>query len=136
MCEETKEWTWNNGWILSSVFWVQSHESSTLADVLSVADAINKAIPTPDELSQAFTKLVNAGVLKIEGNHYRISQEYIEELEIVYNSKGSLFESAEKGKKWLKRSGLKVQLIPKVTITLNDLKNAHKVCSSRRKKRG
>jgi hypothetical protein len=136
MSEETKQWTWNNGWILMSVFLVQSNEESTLADVLAAADATNHAIPTPNELSQAFTKLVNAGVLKIEGNNYRISKEYIGDIEKAYKSKGGLFESGNKGKKWLNNSGLEVLKTPKITITQDDVKNAYDVYFSKIKNNG
>ncbi len=50
----------------------RSKEEVTLADVVAAADATNHAIPTPNELSQAFTKLTNAGVLSIKNNIYII----------------------------------------------------------------
>jgi hypothetical protein len=99
--EETKQWTWNDGWILMSTYLAQSNKKSTLADVIAAADATNHAIPTPNELSQAFTKFVNAGILNIENNNYRIKSEFLDGIGKAYKSKGGLFKSAEKGQKWL-----------------------------------
>ena len=50
-----KEWTWSDGWILMATYLVQSKENPTLRDVIGAADATNHAIPTPIELSNAFS---------------------------------------------------------------------------------
>jgi hypothetical protein len=126
MKEETKQWTWNDGWILMSIYLVQSKERTTLANVISAADAINHAIPTANELSIAFTKLVNAEVLKIENNNYTLSNECFGEIEKAYKTKGGLFESANKGQKWLNSSSLEVIKSPKVAVTEEEVEHAYK----------
>ena len=73
MKKEKQQWTWNDGWILMSIYLVQSEDETTLADIISAADGTNHAIPTTIELSNAFTKLVNAQILKIENNNYKLS---------------------------------------------------------------
>jgi hypothetical protein len=136
MIEETKQWTWSDGWILMSVYLTQSKNKATLADVIAAADATNHAIPTPNELTHAFTKLVNLGVLSIEKNSYKISTEYFTEIEKAYKTKGGLFESANKGKKWLMKSGLQPIQSPKVTITENEVHVAYNEYTSRIKQKG
>ena len=101
MNDETKQWTWNDGWILISTYLAQSSKTPALADIIAAADATNHAIPTPNELSRAFTKLVTAGILNIENNNYKIKSEYLDGIEKAYNSKGGLFESGRKGQDWL-----------------------------------
>ena len=68
---ETKQWTWNDGWILMSVYLAQSDEKATLSEIIAAADATNHAIPTTNELSHAFTQLVNAGVLHVKGDNIK-----------------------------------------------------------------
>ena len=119
-----------------SVYLVHSNTDSTLADVIGAADATNHAIPTPNELSQTFTKLVNAGILTIEQSRYKIRSEYLSGIERAYRSKGGLFESANKGQKWLTATSLEVNRSPKVTITQDKLKNAYTEYTSKIKQKG
>jgi hypothetical protein len=125
MNDTSNKWTWNDGWILMSAYLVCSNNKPSLADIISAADAINHAIPTPNELSQAFTKLANAGVLEIGNNCYRIKHKYLDEIERTYQSKGGLFESARKGEKWLQASNLNVNKTEKITITGDEVTTAY-----------
>jgi hypothetical protein len=134
--EKVKQWTWNDGWILMSIYLVQSKEETSLADVISAADETNHAIPTPNELSNAFTKLINAGVLKIEKNNYKLSNEYLGEIEKAYKTKGGKFESANKGEKWLNKTGLEVIKSPRLTVTQEEVENAYKLYTSSLGKKG
>ena len=134
MNQTTYQWTWNDGWILMSIYLVQTREEPSLVDVISAADATNHAIPTANELSNAFTKLSNAGILLIENNTYKISHEYLGEIEAAYTNKGGLFESPNKGKKWLNNTGLVAVKLPRITISNDDVDEAYKKYTSRIKK--
>ena len=136
MNTKTENWSWNDGWILMAIYLAQSNEKPMLANVIGVADAINHAIPSSKELGFAFTKLVNAGILKINGNEYRITETYIEEIENAYKAKGGLFETANKGLKWLKSSGILPTELPKVRVTEEELKSAYKEYISQIWKKG
>jgi len=125
MNKETKQWTWTDGWILMSVYLAQSSSEASLADVMAAADATNHAIPTSNELTHAFTKLVNSGVLIIQNSIYIIGTKYLADIENSYKSKGGLFESANKGKKWLKKTNLKVIKTPKTIITDKEARDAY-----------
>jgi hypothetical protein len=127
MNKETKQWTWNDGWILMSVYLAQSKEEAILADVIAAADSTNHAIPTPNELTHAFTKLRNSGVLKIENDTYKISSQYLSDIENAYKTKGGLFETAINGQNWLNASGLKIVNTPKVKVTEEEVKKAYNV---------
>jgi hypothetical protein len=134
MKEETKQWTWSNGWILMSVYLAQLDEVTTLAGIIAAADATNHAIPTPIELSHAFAKLVNAGVVVVNNDNYKINSKYLDEIEKAYKTKGGLFESANKGKKWLNASGLTPNGKPKLTITNEQVTKAYNAYTSKVRK--
>ena len=119
-----------------SIYLAQSNELSTLAEIIAAADATNHAIPTPNELSQAFTKLVSAGILSIDNHTYRLKNEYLHEIETAYRSKGGLFETGKKGQKWLTASKLEPNEAQKVTITRDEVNRAYKVYTSRIKRKG
>jgi hypothetical protein len=119
-----------------SAYLAQSNKNPTLANVIAAADATNHAIPTPNELSQAFTKLVNAGVLEVKENSYMIRSEHLSGIERAYRSKGGLFESANKGKKWLNTSKLDTDKMPKITVTQDEVNNAYKVYTSKSNQKG
>ena len=126
MNDETKKWTWNDGWILMSAYLAQSNKTPGLAEIIAAADATNHAIPTANELSQAFTKLVNAGILNIENKNYKIRSEYLDEIEKAYRSKGGLFESGRKGQNWLNTLKLESNRMPKITITRDEVNKSYK----------
>ena len=128
------QWTWNDGWILMSIYMVQSTNSIELSDVIGAADASNHAIPTPKELSHAFTKLSNAGVIKIEEGNYKITPKHFEGVEAAYNTKGGLFESGRKGEEWLKRSHLAALDDSSITVSEEKLEQAYNIYISRIKK--
>ena len=131
MNDETKHWTWNDGWILMSAYLAQSSKTPTLADIIAAADATNHAIPTPNELSQAFTKLVSAGILNIENNNFKIKSEYLDGIEKAYKSKGGLFESGRKGQNWLNSLKLESTRMSKITITQDEVNTAYKEYTSK-----
>ena len=119
-----------------SVYLAQSSKSFTLADVIVAADASNHAIPTSNELTQAFTKLLNAGILTLENSNYKIGGEYLNEIENAYKSKGGLFESANKGQNWLNASNFEVNKTPKIIITQDEVKIAYSEYASKIKQKG
>ena len=119
-----------------SVYLAQSKEETTLADVIAAADSTNHAIPTPNELTHAFTKLANSGVLNIKNNNHKISNHYLADIEKAYKRKGGLFESANKGQKWLNTSGLEAIKTPKVTITNEEVEDAYNEYTSSISKKG
>ena len=100
------EWTWNDGWILMSVFLAQGEDGAELHQIIGVADAINHAIPTSQELSESFARFANCGLMVNEGDRYAIASEFLSAIKKAYDGKGGLFSSADKGLKWLKKSGL------------------------------
>lgn len=119
-----------------SVYLALSDEGASLADIIAAADATNHAIPTPNELSHAFTKLVNSGVLVARGNNYEIDGKYLAGIEKAYKAKSGLFESANKGKKWLSSSGLLPIETPKITVTEEQVTSAYNEYTSRIRNKG
>lgn len=118
MIEEI-EWTWNDGWLLIAIFLVGADKSAPLYMVIGAADATNHAIPTTQELTRAFTKFVQCGLITVAGDQYTVCPEHIPAIKKAFAGKGGLFESGDKGLKFLKRS----QLVQKnnLTVTLTDV---------------
>jgi hypothetical protein len=119
-----------------SVYPALSDKGASLAEIIAAADATNHAIPTPNELSQAFTKLVNSGVLVAKGNNYEINIKYSSSIENAHKAKGGLFESANKGKKWLNSSGLSPIDTPKITVTEDQVARAYNEYTLRIRNKG
>ncbi len=65
-----------------------------------------------------------------------ININYLPDIEKAYKRKGGLFESANKGQKWLNNSDLNVIKTPKVTITDKEVKDAYNEYTSSIRKKG
>ena len=100
------EWTWNDGWILMSLYLAQGEDGAELHQIIGAADATNHAVPTSQELSQSFTRFASCGLMVIAGDRYAIPSEFLSAIKKASDGKGGLFSSADKGLKWLKKSGL------------------------------
>jgi hypothetical protein len=120
-----QKWTDRDGWILMSLFLVHCDEGATLTALVGAADATNHAIPTFGELSRALTRLSNAGVISVTQKRFKISSNYMDELENVKSGKGGLFSLPEKGKKWLCSKSLDTETNGTVTITSEELTDAY-----------
>ncbi|QDV50974.1 hypothetical protein [Gimesia fumaroli] len=117
-------WTWTDGWILMSVYAANQKTDGALSDIIGAADALNHAIPTEQELSTALTKLAQHGVITCNENQIRLTSGFLESIERAYQSKGGLFQSAEKGLEWLKRNELvKINEKP-FEVTFNQVASA------------
>ncbi len=113
--------------------WLDTHvavarqfpEGASLTAIVGAADATNHALPTVGELSRALTRLVNAGVVSVIGQRYQINSIWLDELMAVRLSKGGLFSLPEKGKRWLSSKSFDITTRESVTITSEQLTNAH-----------
>ncbi|MEU5564523.1 hypothetical protein [Micromonospora musae] len=80
-------WRWNDAWIFVSLVIASGagrHRRSAssrrpegvrLADVLSTADHLNRAIPQRDELETAVRRLLGAGLVSVDDGWFRITAE-------------------------------------------------------------
>ncbi len=103
------EWTWNDGWILMSLFLTRDADGTPLKDIIAAADATNHAIPTPKELSRALSKFIQCELISTNDDRYLISSEFIPDIQKANEGKGGLFQTPEKGFKWLTKSGLTIK---------------------------
>lgn len=71
------QWTFNDRWILMSVYLTQGEDGASLHDVVGAADAMNHAIPTCGELSRALTRLASCGVLTERDDQFHIVHQYL-----------------------------------------------------------
>ncbi|WP_339727907.1 hypothetical protein [uncultured Gimesia sp.] len=118
-------WSWRDGWILMSIYAANQKTDGALSDIIGAADAINHAIPTELELSKTLTKLAQHGVITCKENQIRIAACFLESIERVYQSKGGLFQSAEKGLKWLKRNEFVKINVEQYVITSDQATSAY-----------
>ncbi len=61
-------WTWSDAWVLAAT--TDSRRGCSLSELIGVADGINHAIPTRDELAAAIGALRAAGLLKVEDDRF------------------------------------------------------------------
>ncbi len=108
-----------------SVYLAANDGNAELCEVLGAADVTNHAIPSVDELTSAFTKLKQHGIIELKKNNFIIEKKFLESLKKSYNSKGGLFETANKGKKWLVKNKLLIINDSIIEITEEQLTVAH-----------
>ncbi len=133
MNEISTKWVWNDGWILMAIHMTQTENGASLSSIISAADATNHAIPTAKELTRAFTKFIQHSLVEISKNHYFICDQYRDSISQAYSSKGGLFETANKGLKWLKNSILVKDNESLIVITESDVEKAYKEYTSKLK---
>lgn len=121
----TLEWTWNDGWILMSLFLTRDVNGTLLKDIIAAADATNHAIPTPKELSRALSKFIQCELISTIDDRYLISPEFMTDIQKANEGKGGLFQAPEKGLKWLKKSGLTIKNGKKIELTDEEVHSAY-----------
>ena len=111
------EWTFADGWILMAVFLAAREQQATLDAVVAAADMMNHAIPTALEVNQALGKLKAVDVLLEPQGHLAISPSFHASLQRAYYGRGGLFQSPDKGRKWLKRNFLAPDVFNTTSVT-------------------
>ena len=101
-----KQWAWNDAWILTASSLVQKKGGATLAEIIGAADVINHAIPTAGQLSRAFSRLVDCGIVQVENDRYLLVRKRQRAVKKIVEGKGSLFSKVDKSLMWLKGAGL------------------------------
>ena len=71
------EFTDSDAWTFLAIEGAARGKPSPLAEILGCADAINHAIPTDDELEGGFTRLLQAGLIRMEGRELGLTAEGI-----------------------------------------------------------
>ncbi len=130
------DWTWNDGWILIATYLAHESDGASLRELIAAADAINHAIPTAVELSNAFTKLASAGIVEVaDDNRFQIRKDLLPEIEKAYKGKGGLFESGAKGEKWLRSVDMTPTTIGDDLITADEVSIAYReyIAASRKR---
>ena len=119
------EWIWADGWILMSIYLTQGNEGAQLHDIIAAADGTNHAIPTTQELCKSLTKFVQGELVTLINNRYIISTNFIPSIRKAYESKGGLFESGNKGLKWLKKSGIISKNNNQIKLSDSEVKSSY-----------
>ena len=70
-----KPYLWSDAWLFQAIT-IASHERpASLTDIIAVADGVNHALPTDDELHGAFARLTNGGLIREVSEHFQLSDE-------------------------------------------------------------
>ena len=115
------EWTFNDGWILMSVFLMHGADGASLSYLIAAADAMNHAIPTSGELTRSLTRLAKCRVLANIDGRYRISTDYLSALTAANDKRGGLFATPEIGKKWLTKNEFEIDEDAEIPVTQDDV---------------
>ncbi|WP_436716629.1 hypothetical protein U8335_04295 [Roseiconus lacunae] len=114
-------WTFNDGWILMSVYMMHGEDGASLSDLIAAADAMNHAIPTSGELSRALTRLAKCNIVKHVQDRFRIAQDYLPAIAAARDRKGGLFATPDKGKRWLASTTFVIDEDARITIHKADV---------------
>ena len=112
------QWTWNDAWILTATSLVHKRGGATLAEIIGAADVLSHAIPTAGELSRAFSRLVDCGIVHVRNDRYLLARNRSRAVRKALEGKGGLFSNVDKCLKWLKATGL--EPLPSATVTVSD----------------
>lgn len=64
---------WSDAWLFQAIT-IASHEKpASLTDIIAVADGVNHAMPTDDELHGAFARLSRGGLIHEVSEHFQLS---------------------------------------------------------------
>ena len=114
-------WTFNDGWILMSVYMMHGEDGASLADRIAAADATTRAIPTSGELSRALTRLAKCHIVTRVEDRFRIAQDFLPAIAAANDKKGGLFATPDKGKRWLASREFNIDEDAKIVISKKDL---------------
>ncbi|MAE61334.1 MAG: hypothetical protein CMJ49_08270 [Planctomycetaceae bacterium] len=103
---DSPDWTWQDGWILMSLFLAHGESGAALHEIIAMADATNHAIPTPKELNSAFTKFTQRDLVEVIDERYVLAAEHLPGIKKAHDGRGGLFKSSDKGCKWLSKANL------------------------------
>lgn len=68
-----KVYLWSDAWLFQAIT-IASHEKpASLTDILAVADGVNHAMPTDDELHGALARLSSGGLIREISEHFLLS---------------------------------------------------------------
>ncbi len=101
-----RPWTRNDAWILAAIALVKKEDGATLAEIIAAADAINRAIPTAEELTHALSRLAGCGIVLAGPDRYRLAPERRPAVERCLQGEGGLFGAVDRCVKWLDQSRL------------------------------
>lgn len=119
-------WNFADGWILASAAAYGSDRSVSLKELISAADGMNRAIPTPEECNGSFARLCAAGVVEGTADGFRVRAEHAASLDAAMRGRGGLFEGPKKALRWLSRIAYPTEPADAVTVTDQEFEAAYK----------
>ena len=101
--------TWSDAWVFTSLYPTHKGEGQLeLRNVVSMGDALNRAIFTAEELKNGFAKLIARGILEFSGIMMRLTPMGKEIAENAEKVKGGLFSRVDISLKVLNAYDLKL----------------------------
>lgn len=82
----------SDGLILMSIFGAEEGTGATLSGIIGYAEMLTHSVPSADQLSQAFTRLVQDGLLEVSTGRYVLCESMRLELKKSIGSEGKWAE--------------------------------------------
>jgi len=92
---------------------------------MGAADVINHAIPTAGELSRAFSRLVDCGIVQVENDRFLLARNRQHAVKEAVAGKGGLFSKVDNCLKWLQGAGFEPLLLATETVSDSDVRAAY-----------
>lgn len=79
-----------DAWILLTI--PLNNEGTDLQGVIGRADAINKLIPSDEEIEGAIDRFLKTGIIKYENKHFILMKEYIQIIKDIYDKQKMIYD--------------------------------------------
>jgi hypothetical protein len=88
-----KQFVWSDAWILLAI--IYAGDNGDRANIIKIADGINHAIPTEEELSGAFARLAQAGFIEEEDDKPKVSAVVMETYSRTHTPRRAILKELE-----------------------------------------
>jgi hypothetical protein len=69
-----QSYLWSDAWLFQAIVIASHDRAASVTDIIAVADAVNHALPTDDELHGAFVRLSAGGLIREVAERFQVSE--------------------------------------------------------------
>ncbi len=128
MRDEKSRFDWSDIWIFLCI---TSRDGVSLDHIIAVADLLNHAIPTEEEVEKAITRLSNAGLARVEGESFILTETGFELQEAIRKKKGALFTLVKRMEKYINKQDFPILDTSEFKLAPSQLDNAYGIYHQR-----
>jgi hypothetical protein len=119
-----RRWTRSDAWILIAISSAHRKGGATLAEIVGAAEAIKPALPTAGELSRAFSRFVDCGIVRVNNDRYLLARNWQRAVKEIVEGRRGRVSKFDKCLKLLKSAGFKLAQSTTVTVSDSDVRAA------------